>query len=545
MKSARSRILALVLVLAMIFGTGCGTGASSGVASQSTASGSASEANSESAPAEEGSRDVVVAMAQDVSSLYAYEKGSYTNNQVLWHPYEALISKNAEMEFIPLLAESWEMADDNLTWTFHLREGVKFHDGSDFTAEDVVASYDKASVAGESLFVEKLAYVDSYEAVDDYTFVVKTKMPYPLLLDDLMFVVITNKEDVEGKAPQEIAANINGTGRYKFVEWVPEDHIDFTVNENYWGEQPEVKNVRFRPITNVATRTAALLSGELDVAAMLAVQDVDRINNTDGVRVEAARSMECVAVEMVQTEKNPAVNLDVNPFLDVRVRKAFYMAIDLDSIVKNIYNGHVYPTTSMTAEGFNGYDAALERHPYDPEAAKALLAEAGYPDGFEVTLDASSVGFANSDALAQALASYWEKIGIKVNLNVMSTGFGSYIAQGAGNSGLSLVGWAMYTGDGISMQERQYMKWDKEAGTGGGNYGMYDNPDVSAKIMEAMQEMDIAKRGEMVKEIDRMVLDDVANIPLFFNENIFGVRDSIEYTPRYDRYLLAWEISFK
>ena len=148
MKSARSRILALVLVLAMIFGTGCGTGASSGVASQSTASGSASEANSESAPAEEGSRDVVVAMAQDVSSLYAYEKGSYTNNQVLWHPYEALISKNAEMEFIPLLAESWEMADDNLTWTFHLREGVKFHDGSDFTAEDVVASYDKASVAG-------------------------------------------------------------------------------------------------------------------------------------------------------------------------------------------------------------------------------------------------------------------------------------------------------------------------------------------------------------------------------------------------------------
>ena len=341
MKSARSRILALVLVLAMIFGTGCGTGASSGVASQSTASGSASEANSESAPAEEGSRDVVVAMAQDVSSLYAYEKGSYTNNQVLWHPYEALISKNAEMEFIPLLAESWEMADDNLTWTFHLREGVKFHDGSDFTAEDVVASYDKASVAGESLFVEKLAYVDSYEAVDDYTFVVKTKMPYPLLLDDLMFVVITNKEDVEGKAPQEIAANINGTGRYKFVEWVPEDHIDFTVNENYWGEQPEVKNVRFRPITNVATRTAALLSGELDVAAMLAVQDVDRINNTDGVRVEAARSMECVAVEMVQTEKNPAVNLDVNPFLDVRVRKAFYMAIDLDSIVKNIYNGHV------------------------------------------------------------------------------------------------------------------------------------------------------------------------------------------------------------
>lgn len=453
MKSARSRILALVLVLAMIFGTGCGTGAGSGGASQSTASGSASEANSESAPAEEGSRDVVVAMAQDVSSLYAYEKGSYTNNQVLWHPYEALISKNAEMEFIPLLAESWEMADDNLTWTFHLREGVKFHDGSDFTAEDVVASYDKASIAGESLFVEKLAYVDSYEAVDDYTFVVKTKIPYPLLLDDLMFVVITNKEDVEGKTPQEIAANINGTGRYKFVEWVPEDHIDFTVNENYWGEQPEVKNVRFRPITNVATRTAALLSGELDVAAMLAVQDVDRINNTDGVRVEAARSMECVAVEMVQTEKNPAVNLDVNPFLDVRVRKAFYMAIDLDSIVKNIYNGHVYPTTSMTAEGFNGYDAALERHPYDPEAAKALLAEAGYPDGFEVTLDASSVGFANSDALAQALASYWEKIGIKVNLNVMSTGFGSYIAQGAGNSGLNLVGWAMYTGDGISMQE--------------------------------------------------------------------------------------------
>lgn len=550
MKQRKTRLLVLAMALLLLVLAGCGNkptqadepGNPSG--SQSGAPGTAGEETTP--PQNTEDRDIVVSMANDVSSLYCYDRGSYGNNQVLWHAYESLITKNATMEWVPLLAESWETSEDGLNWTFHLRRGVKFHDGSDFTAEDVISSYDRARVPGESLFVERFAYVDSYEAIDDYTVVVRTTIRYPLLLDELMFIVISNKDDIEGKAPEEIAANINGTGRYKFVEYIPEDHIDFTVNEDYWGEIPEVRNVRFRPISNTATRTASLLSGELDIAFMLPVQDVDRINNTEGVRVEAARSMECVSVQMLQTDNNPAVPLEKNPFQDVRVRKALYMAIDMDAIINNIYNGHAYATTTMVAQDFNGFDPNLARIPYDPEGAKALLAEAGYPDGFEMTFDAGATSFTNSSELAQALTSFWEKIGIKVNLNVISSGFGTYVNQSAGNSGLMLSAWAIYTGDGISMQEKQYHTWNAEAGTGGGNYSQFSNPEIDALIDEAMQEMDEAKRGEMVREIDRKAaIEEVANIPLFFNENIFGVNDALEYTPRYDRYILAWEVHFK
>ena len=547
MKSRKAWSLVLAAVLVMLLLAGCGApNADTPGNSQSPAGPSEPvSASTPPAPADED-RNIVIAMASDVNSLYCYDRGSYINNQVLWHVYEPLVSKNATMEFIPLLAESWETSEDGMSWTFHLRKGIKFHDGSDFTAEDVIASYDRARVVGESLFVERFAYVDSYEAIDDYTVVVHTTIPYPLLLDDLMFIVISNKEDTEGKTPEEIAANINGTGRYKFVEYIPEDHIDFTVNEDYWGEIPEVRNVRFRPISNTATRTASLLSGELDVTFMLSIHDIDRINSTEGVRVELGRSMECVSVQMLQTDSNPAVKLDKNPFQDVRVRKAMYMAIDLDSIIKNIYNGHAYPTTTTVAQDFNGYDAGLQRLPYDPEGAKQLLADAGYPDGFEVTFDVSATTPPNSAELSQALASYWEKIGIKVNLNLISSGYGTYVDQAAGKSGLMLSPWAIYTGDGISMQEKQYHTWDAAAGTGGGNYSQYSNPEIDALIDEAMQEMDAEKRGELVRQIDqKAAMEEVANIPLFFNENVFGVNDALEYTPRYDRYILAWEIHYK
>lgn len=550
MKSKKVRLLALAMTLLMLVLAGCGnkqaptTNPATPGDSQSSSE-TTKPAVDDKVPTDED-RSVVISLASDVSTMYCYDRGSYVNNQVLWHSYESLITKNATMEFVPLLAESWDISEDGLSWTFHLRKGVKFHDGSDFTAEDVISSYDRARVVGESLFVERFAYVDSYEALDEYTVVVRTKIVYPLLLDELMFIVISNKDDIEGKTPEEIAANINGTGRYKFVEYIPEDHIDFTVNENYWGEIPEVRNVRFRPISNTATRTASLLSGELDVAFMLSIHDIDRINSTDGVRVELGRSMECVSVQMIQTDDNPAVELDKNPFQDVRVRKAMYMAIDADAIIKNIYNGHAYATTTTVAQGFNGYDPDLQRLPYDPEGAKQLLAEAGYPDGFEVTFDAGASTPPNSAELSQALASYWEKIGIKVNLNLISSGYGTYVNQSAGNSGLLLSPWAIYTGDGISMQEKQYHTWDAETGTGGGNYSQYSNPEVDALIDEAMQEMDAEKRGELVRQIDqKAAMEEVANIPLFFNENVFGVNDALEYSPRYDRYILAWEIRYK
>ena len=205
-----------------------------------------------------------------------------------------------------------------------------------------------------------------------------------------------------------------GTGRYKLVEHVKEDHIDMVVNEDYWGEIPEIKSVRFRPISNAATRTATMLSGELDVMGGVSVQDVDRLEAAEGIHIITEPSMEMIYINMEQTlDDNPAVEGGGNPLKDVRVRKAMYQAIDTDMIINNIMQGHAYPTATLIRDTFNGFNPDLERYPYDPEAAKQLLAEAGYPDGFMITLDAGSDITVNSSEVAQAVASYWEKIGIK------------------------------------------------------------------------------------------------------------------------------------
>lgn len=464
----------------------------------------------------------------------------------MFHIYEPLVTQDRDLSIIPCLADSWEESEDGMTWTFKLHEGVKFHDGSDFTSEDVVASYNYAKDVSAS-YNSRFATVDSIEAVDDYTVVLHMKNKYPLLLTDLAMVCISSKENIEGKTEEEIGNSVIGTGRYKLVEHVKEDHIDMVANEEYWGGAPEIKSVRFRPISNAATRTATMLSGELDVMGGVSVQDVERLEAAEGIHVVSEPSMEMIYMNMEQMlDDNPAVEGGGNPLKDVRVRQAMYQAIDTDMIINNVMQGHAYPTATLIRDTFNGYSPELERFPYDPEAAKALLAEAGYPDGFTITLDAGSDITVNSSEVAQAVAGYLEKIGIKVNLNLMPTAtFLPHIRPYEHKTGLLISAWSVYTGEGISMMNQHCYTYDQEKGTGNANRGHYSNPEVDKLINEAMQESDKERRAELTKQIDKMTHDDVAYIPLYVQENIFAVKDDIDYTPRFNKYIFAWEISVK
>ena len=532
-------------------------GCSSSTTNTSTEAQTESSATAETTQAEAGQEEttdtagdkrdnVVIALTTDVSSLNPYGQDNNVTNQVMFHIYEPLVTQDRDLNIVPCLADSWEESEDGMTWTFKLHEGVKFHDGSDFTAEDVVASYNYVKNESDS-YKSRFATVDSIEAVDDYTVVLHMNKKYPLLLTDLAMVCISNKENIEGKTEEEIGNSVIGTGRYKLVEHVKEDHIDMVVNEDYWGEIPEIKSVRFRPISNAATRTATMLSGELDVMGGVSVQDVDRLEAAEGIHIITEPSMEMIYINMEQTlDDNPAVEGGGNPLKDVRVRKAMYQATDTDMIINNIMQGHAYPTATLIRDTFNGFNPDLERYPYDPEAAKQLLAEAGYPDGFMITLDAGSDITVNSSEVAQAVASYWEKIGIKVNVNLMpSATFLPHIRPYEHKTGLLISAWSVYTGEGITMMNQHCYTYDQEKGTGNANRGHYSNPEVDKLIDEAMQESDKERRAELTREIDQITHDDVAYIPLYVQENIFAVKDDIDYTPRFNKYVFAWDISIK
>lgn len=552
----KNRKLALLLAGAMSMSllAGCGGGSDKNTnqtqpAAQETQAAQTQEAGAESQESQETGpkRDnVTIALATDVSSLNPYGQDNNVTNQVMFHIYEPLVTQDRDLSIIPCLADSWEESEDGMTWTFKLHEGVKFHDGSDFTSEDVVASYNYAKDVSAS-YNSRFATVDSIEAVDDYTVVLHMKNKYPLLLTDLAMVCISSKENIEGKTEEEIGNSVIGTGRYKLVEHVKEDHIDMVANEEYWGGAPEIKSVRFRPISNAATRTATMLSGELDVMGGVSVQDVERLEAAEGIHVVSEPSMEMIYMNMEQMlDDNPAVEGGGNPLKDVRVRQAMYQAIDTDMIINNVMQGHAYPTATLIRDTFNGYSPELERFPYDPEAAKALLAEAGYPDGFTITLDAGSDITVNSSEVAQAVAGYLEKIGIKVNLNLMPTAtFLPHIRPYEHKTGLLISAWSVYTGEGISMMNQHCYTYDQEKGTGNANRGHYSNPEVDKLINEAMQESDKERRAELTKQIDKMTHDDVAYIPLYVQENIFAVKDDIDYTPRFNKYIFAWEISVK
>jgi len=538
----KKRSLALVLVMAASALTGCGgTSATNDKPAEgstpSTAQGGADTEKKDS---------IVIAVSSDILSMNPYRYNETPTNQFMLHIYETLISFDNNAQVQPGLAETWEVAEDGVTYTFHLRKGVKFHDGDEFTAEDVIASFDKAkNPDSPSAFSSFFTGVESYEALDDYTVAVKTKDVYPVLLNDLSNVYILKKENIEGKTEEEIADVVIGTGRYKFVEQVKEDHIDIVANPDHWSGEKPITNVRFRPITNEATRTATMLTGEVDLTVNIPVRDIERLNNTDGVSVITQKGLREIYLNFDSRKDSPFFTDKPNPMADVRVREAMYRAIDVDTIIKNIMNNYASVMNSYIPENYNGYQD-VERPAYDPELSKKLLADAGYPDGFEVTLDAPNDRYVNDGNIAQAVAGYFEKVGIKVNLNLMpKANFFSYIKPAENKSMLLMTGWSDSSGEGLTLANDLLHTYDLEKGVGTVNRGHYSNTEIDAILAKANVELDADKRAEYIAEADKIAREDFGYIPLHFEHDTYAVKDTINFTPRMNNYIEAWTISFK
>ena len=545
----KKRTISLLVAAAITAGclAGCG-GGTTGTTTAAGAGGTEGTQADAGSPqdSDSGKDSLVIAMASDILSMDPYKYDEGPTNQVMLHIYEAMLMQDADMKFQPCLAESWETSDDGLTWTFHLRKGVKFHDGEEMDSADVLASIKTAmNPDSPSAFSGYTSTFSKVEAPDAYTITITTETPNPLMLFHVAQIYVLKQENVEGKTEEEISDVVVGTGRYKFVEQVKEDHLDLTANEDYWGEVPEIKNVRFRPITNEATRTATMLTGEVDFTIDISVRDIDRLEGTDGISVLKQQGLREIYLNLDSREDSPLFPGQKNPMSDPKVRHAMYLAIDEDTIIKNIMNGCAFEMNSIIPENYVGY-TPVEREAYDPEKAKQLLAEAGYPGGFEATLDASNDRYMNDEQIAQAVAGYLEKVGIKVNLNLMpKSNFFTYIKPAENKSMLLQTGWSDASGDGLSLLHDMLRTYNREAGQGTVNRGHYSNPEVDALISQAFTEFDDAKRGQLVAEADKIAREDYAYIPLHFEQDTYAIKDTLNYTPRMNKYVLAWEFSYK
>ena len=486
-------------------------------------------------------KSVTIGLTADPSHLYPLAGEELSSNIMYYHLYDPLVKRSADLSFGPGLAENWENVDDT-TWRFKLREGVTFHNGNPFTASDVVFTVEKAKA---SIRPDLVANIASITAIDDLTVEITTPKPYAVLPNDLAELLILDEEYTTETGDEQMDLKPMGTGPYMLEEWIKEEKLVIKAFDDYWAGAPAIKTVTFRPITNPATRTAALLTGEVDVIQDLAVRDVDRVKGEDGFEVITRPSLLNVVLAMDTREQSQTIE-GKNPMTDQRVREAIARAVDVDAINQIVMNGLATPSDQYVPASHLGHVDGMnfrEMYPVDIEKAKALMAEAGYPDGFTMTLDATNNRYVNDAQIAQALASMLAKINIELKLNIMpKSNFWSYIRVPTDNSSFIMSGWDVPSGDAGSMYGALFYSRDKKEGYGQVNRGSYSNPDLDALLDKADATPDIAERDAILQEATKLLMADIPMIPVHYEQDIYAVRKGVTLEPRVDKFIWAYDM---
>jgi peptide/nickel transport system substrate-binding protein len=483
------------------------------------------------------------ALSLDPHSLNESLQLSVTNNV-----YEPLVGRNKDLTLAPNLATSWKQVSPTV-WRFELRKGVQFHDGTPFTADDVVFSL--ARVAGEgSDLKSNTSDIKEVRKVDSHTVDIETKAPFPILPDQLSTTFIMSKkwcEDNQATRPVDRRKGIenaasfraNGTGPYRVRERQPNVRTVFVRNGNYWGKiEGNVQEIVFTPIASDSTRVAALLSGEVDVMEPVPVQDIERISASANAKVVVGPELRTIFMGMDQKrdELQYSSVKGKNPFKDKRVRQAFYQAIDIDGIQKTVMRGASKPTALMVGPGINGFDASQnKRLPFDPEGAKKLLADAGYPNGFEVTLNCPNDRYVNDARVCQTVAANLSRIGVKINLAAETKGtyFPKILRR---DTSFYLLGWTPTTYDSHNALNA-LMACPDDKGTGQFNLGSYCNPKLDQLTRAVQAETDKAKRNAMIKEAFEVHSADVGHLPLHQQSLAWGMSKKVNLVQLADNFM--------
>ncbi|WP_299819646.1 ABC transporter substrate-binding protein [uncultured Roseibium sp.] len=466
----------------------------------------------------------------------------------LGNVYEGLTRRASDLSIEPGLAERWEIVEPN-RWRFYLRKGVKFHNGNDFNAEDVAFSVDRVHSEGSDLSTRVPADV-KVEIVDDYTVDFVLSGPNPILHYEWDTFYIMDKEwttendavkvtSASDTAANHAALHANGTGPFKVASHEAGVKTVFEKNDGWWDTaEHNLDTVEFTPISSDATRVAALLSGELDMVYPIPVQDIKRVNENAGTVALTGPELRTIFLGMDQM-RDELLYSDVkgkNPFQDVRVRKAFYQAIDIEGIKKKVMRDLSTPSAIMISPFLFSKAGEFERYPYDPEAAKALLAEAGYADGFSVGMDCPNDRYVNDEAICQAVASMLARVGVKVDLNAQPKAkyFAKILASGGYDTSFYLLGWTPGSLDSWNVLN-DLMNCRDEAGAGSPfNNGGFCDPKIDELTDQILVEIDPAKRDDLIAEAFKIAHDNVYYLPLHQQGLAWGVSDKVQLVQRAD-----------
>ncbi|MFQ5954228.1 MAG: ABC transporter substrate-binding protein [Kiloniellales bacterium] len=499
-------------------------------------------------------KELRFAFQGDAGSMDPYSLNETFTLGFLGNIYEGLIRRGPNLEIEPALAESWEVVEPT-RWRFHLRKGVKFHDGRPFTADDVLFSADRVRAETSDLKT-RLAGVTDIVKVDDHTVDFVTEAPNPILHVEWGTWYIMSKSWAEEKGavdPQAVTGeeenyatrHANGTGPFKLVNREIDVKTTAEVNPDWWdnaGKEHNLTKITFTPIAADPTRVAALLSGQVDMAYPIPVQDMNRVNDNAGSRMLVGPELRTIFLGMDQF-RDELLYSNVkgkNPFTDKRVRQAFYQAIDVEAIKDKVMRGLSAPSAMMIAPGVNGGgNAKFQRLSHDPTAAKKLLAEAGYPNGFEVGMDCPNDRYVNDEAICQAVVAMLAKVGVKVALNAQPKAkyFKKVLAPSLDTS-FYLLGWTPGSFDSWNPLFNLH-GCPNDAGQGKFNLGGYCNPKVDALAAKILSETDQGKRDAMIEQAWTITIGDLAYVPLHQQALAWGVRTGVDVKQRPDNQF-AW-----
>ena len=467
----------------------------------------------------------------------SYDVSTMTVNMNI---FNSLVEFDQIFRTKPKLASSWNNPN-NLTWRFYLRRDVKFHNGYDFTSEDVKYTIDLIKGNERSVLRDLLVSVKEVEIVDNYTVDIITERPCPILLNKLVDIPIVSKQyQEEGTKKWPI-----GTGAYKLVEYDPGNFTILERFDDYWGEQLEVKNVTFEVIQDDEERKNALFDGEIDIAELILPSYYQEV--LENPRVNAVLCTHPTVMFLsFDFRENDSVGFkgEKNPLVDVRVRKAIYHSINITYIINNVLNGSDFaePASQFVSPMIFGYNPDITRLPYDPEKAKELMKEAGYEDGFNLVLDASEDVY-HHILICELVQTQLSDI-INVSLNFMPT-MEYFMKIGSRNSSFYIIGWVASTGDGAEIFDYMLRTVDQEAGVGTYNMGYYSNPEVDRIGENVSHIMNPESRLELMQEGFRIAMEDVAWVPLHVPKCVYGVADYIAWDPGPGLMIDVEKIGFK
>ncbi len=446
--------------------------------------------------------------------------------------YEGLLQRDMAGEIIPALATSWEVTDDPSVWRFDLRQGVTFHEGQDFTADDVVFSLERA-MKPTSAMKELLTAVQEVRKVDDHTVEIVTDGPAPLLPANLtnLFMMDEGWTTENGAAePQDFAAggdsfaaqNVNGTGAYTLQSRAVDERTVLQAFENYWGigEFPlEVTEIVYTPIQSAATRVAALLSNEVDLIQDVPVQDIGRVSAQDGLKVETAPQNRTIFFGMDQSGDGP--------FSKAEVREAMNLAIDRNAIQRVVMRGQSDPTGVIMPPFVNGWTEALAALPEgDPETAKRMIADAGFPDGFSVQLDCPNDRYVNDEAICQAAVGMFARAGVTVNLDAKPKAQHFPLIENSETT-FYMLGWGVPTFD--SEYVFNFLVHSPTDERGSWNATGYSDAETDAKIQSLSSETDMDARDATIAEIWNTVQEQTLYLPIHNQVLNWGMRGDIDF----------------